>query len=268
MRKAFTLVELLVGVTVMAMLAALLLPAIQAARESARIVACKSNLRQIAMSQLDVGSMPPEWQTDEGTFYGGTKVRVGRYPTCPSAPQERGPDRLVNEWDGSSVVQNYGSDYSPTVDGRGCSNELYGWAVYIENNEGWQKITDGLSKTLMFVERAGIPIYYEFSRPVKSPWSELYIGEAWPRDVPNPHVKKASVCQWGEFKRTHNTFLSRGPHGLLVNQSNTQGVYSFHDGVNVVMCDSSVDFKSEDIDLEVMKALFTARGNEIVSAKQ
>ena len=117
----------------------------------------------------------------------------------------------------------------------------------------------------MFVERAGLPIYYEFSRPVKS-WGKV-IGEDWPSDIPNPHVQHASVCQWGEFKSTGYSFLFPDPHGLLVNQSNTQGVYSFHDGVNVVMCDSSVDFKSEDIDLEIMKALFSARGNEIVSAK-
>ena len=31
------------------------------------------------------------------------------------------------------------------------------------------------------------------------------------------------------------------------------------------MCDSSADFKPEDIGLEVMNALFAARGNEIVS---
>lgn len=46
MRKAFTLVELLVVIAIIAVLVALLLPAIHAARESARTTSCRSNLKQ------------------------------------------------------------------------------------------------------------------------------------------------------------------------------------------------------------------------------
>lgn len=51
-RAAFTLVELLVVIAIIGILVALLLPAIQAAREAARRSQCKSNLRQIAISCL------------------------------------------------------------------------------------------------------------------------------------------------------------------------------------------------------------------------
>jgi len=67
-RRGFTTVELLVVISVIGGLMALLLPAVQSARETARRIQCASNMRQLALAALNFqsaqGAFPPGRQGD------------------------------------------------------------------------------------------------------------------------------------------------------------------------------------------------------------
>ena len=99
-RSAFTLIELLVVVAIIAILAALLLPAMRRAMESGRRAVCTSNLRQLALGTEMYAGDHDGWypHNTEGDPYHGFGWRAsarllmeGEYVTfhiynCPSIP--------------------------------------------------------------------------------------------------------------------------------------------------------------------------------------
>ncbi|HEY7120666.1 MAG TPA: prepilin-type N-terminal cleavage/methylation domain-containing protein [Tepidisphaeraceae bacterium] len=110
-RHAFTLVELLVVIGIIALLIAILLPSLQKARMQANAVKCASNLRQFGQGAKLWQAEHPKQKFDGGGYYGilaAVKVS-GDVWVCPQAEADNQYFNVVCAWlhghDGTNNIQ-------------------------------------------------------------------------------------------------------------------------------------------------------------------
>jgi prepilin-type N-terminal cleavage/methylation domain-containing protein len=130
-QSAFTLVELLVVITIIAILMGLLIPAVNAARETARRAQCQTQIKNLALAAIQYentkGELPP-WVAKYG-YFDATKAGGGQDPSdignfggsVPSHVKVGGFGVAVLPWlDAQPTYEHWTQDRYPIIhDGMG-----------------------------------------------------------------------------------------------------------------------------------------------------
>jgi prepilin-type processing-associated H-X9-DG protein len=218
---------------------ALLLPAVQAAREAARRMQCSNNLKQIGLAMhtyYDVRqSLPPAYTVDKD----GKPLHSWRVLILPYMEQTALYERIrLNEpWD-SPYNSQFHDVMIPTFQcpsnsfvapgANCCYTVVLGEHTAFPGAKpiGFAEVTDGLSNTILVAERLK-PICW------MDPTSELVLEEILDLEC--------GINEDFEYLGSYHT-----------------------GGINVVFGDGSVQFISETIDLETLKSMFIRDDGRVV----
>jgi len=259
-RRGFTLVEMLVVITIIGMLMSMLLPAVQASVEQARRIKCLTNTRELSKAVLayenyyerfpgytnDVSGnqvswvvmiLPqldrePEWEDwSDGSTPNNQDIKYMSNMICESDP----PDSTEGAHNSYVINAGYYQDNDKRT-ANGIAHDQTGAGVRMSVDQ----IQDGLDRTLLIAENIQA-----------ANWSEIGKG-------PNSFVWHQTA---NENRKVNGNKTDAPP--AATNELDSARPSSFHPGgVNVAFCGQNAQFMREDVDYEVYIQLMTTDNEE------
>lgn len=217
--SAFTLVEMLVVIAIIAILAALLMPALAAARERSRQAKCKNNLHTfmlaIEMYKQPFGDFTPPWLSAMYPVYG---IGTPEVLICPSDSSRGAEGGIPKDFTSAAAEQ-----FPETDDTEARDTEVAGMS-------GPDADQEREMRTLRNPDVKLCSYIYEFTWVKCSWWSDTRkddTGEIWADQDGDGFVT------WIEAKETEKKGLYLVNEGDKV-QSNAEN--AFGGGVPIVRC--------------------------------